>query len=376
MPEEQQQTVLEIETSSRLENEPLINDDADSDDLGLPDKYEITSFGADYDVEGMVRRIRKDTIIIPDFQREYVWSQSEASRFIESLLLGLPVPGVFLAKENETGKFIVIDGQQRLKSLQFFYDGYFNPSAGSSRRIVFALQKVQPKYEGLTYEDLDEKDRINLDNSIIHATIVKQDFPDDNDTSIYHIFERLNNGGQRLTAQEIRSAIYHGDLLDLIKELNLDENWRKVFGSQKNNKRLKDQELILRFLALYFNAENYERPMKDFLNIFAKRHVNATDEFIKTCKSVFLTTIEVIASAIERPFRPERALNAAVFDSVMVGLAFRLALREDWEEAKIRAVYDDLLKNGEYLELVSRSTSDEKNVERRIELSKDYFSHV
>ncbi len=352
-----------------------IYDEAGDDDIGLPEKYEITSFGADYDVDGIVKRISRGDIIIPEFQREYVWTQSEASRFIESLLLGLPVPGVFFAKESESGKFQVIDGQQRLRSLEFFYSGYFNPSKDSKKRTVFTLQKVQRKYEGLTYEDLGDKDRRTLDDSIIHATIVKQDSPEDDNTSTYHVFERLNNGGQRLTAQEIRSAIYHGKLLDAVRELNSDDHWRRAFGGRKN-RRLKDQELVLRFLALYFDGAKYERPMKEFLNRFAKKHIKASDQFIETCKDIFLETIRVIDSSIERPFRPERALNAAVLDSVMVGLARRISVKGEPDVDRLRASYASLLGNKEYLALISRSTSDEANVHRRIELSEEAFSEI
>lgn len=375
MPRSQGQEALVIEDVRNAEDMVPVNDDADSDDLGLPEKYEITSFGADYDVDGLVKRIRRNDIVIPDFQRGYVWTQSEASRFIESLLLGLPVPGIFLAKDSDSGELQVIDGQQRLKSLEFFYRGIFNPAKNLSRKTAFRLQRVQSKYEGLTYEELEEKDRRNLDNSIIHATIVKQDFPEDKNTSIYHIFERLNNGGQRLTAQEIRSAIYKGNLLTLVKSLNSNENWRRIFGG-KESTRLKDQELILRFLALYFDGERYERPMKDFLNIFAKRHICARDEFIDSCESIFVKTIEKIDSSIEKPFRPERALNAAVFDSVMVGLAGKLASERDASEEKINSSYNSLLKDTEYQKLIGSSTSDEKNVERRIEIARNYFAEI
>ncbi len=95
-------------------------DDADTDDTVVPEKYDITSFGADYDVEGLVRRLQRGDIFIPSFQHNYVWNQNLASRFIESLLLGLPIPGIFMAREAESNKLIVIDGQQRLRTLQFF----------------------------------------------------------------------------------------------------------------------------------------------------------------------------------------------------------------------------------------------------------------
>jgi hypothetical protein len=109
-------TVLEVENDN-------VNDEAASDDTVIPEPYDITSYGADYDVEGIVRRLRRGEIFMPSFQREYVWNQTEASRIIESLLLGLPVPGVFIATDLITRRFLVIDGQQRLKTLLFFYTG-------------------------------------------------------------------------------------------------------------------------------------------------------------------------------------------------------------------------------------------------------------
>jgi uncharacterized protein with ParB-like and HNH nuclease domain len=159
---------------------------------------------------------------------------------------------------------LVIDGQQRLKTLLFFYEGFFNPKPENKTHRVFSLTNVQKRFEGKTYHALDERDRLKLDNSIIHATNVRQEDPPDGDTSMYHIFERLNSLGMRLTAQEIRCAMYHGSLIDEIKSLNEYPSWRKVFG--KKHTRLKDQQLILRFLALFYEAPDYERPMEEFLN--------------------------------------------------------------------------------------------------------------
>jgi len=100
------------------EDEILVEDE--STDEIVPYKYSITSYGADYPVDSLVSRLERDVIFIPSFQRSYVWSLNQASRFIESLLLGLPVPGVFFSKETETGKLLIIDGQQRLRTLQYF----------------------------------------------------------------------------------------------------------------------------------------------------------------------------------------------------------------------------------------------------------------
>src|SRR5690606_16760927 len=137
--------------------------------------------------------------------------------------------------------------------------------------------KVQAAFEGKTYKTLAEHDRIRLDTSIIHATTVKQSSPPGDDTSLYHIFERLNSGGRRLTDQEMRIAIYHGALIERIRELNNFDTWRKVFG--KLHTRLKDQELILRFFALYEESDIYQRPLSEFLSKYAGRHQNPNKDF-------------------------------------------------------------------------------------------------
>ena len=125
---------------------PEIVDESANDDTTPVVRYEITSYGADYDVAGFVARLQRNDIIIPSFQRDYVWRLPEASLFVESILLGLPVPGVFLAKDVETNKLLVIDGQQRLKTLQFFLEGFFNPKHAAKNQKVFKLTKVSQRF--------------------------------------------------------------------------------------------------------------------------------------------------------------------------------------------------------------------------------------
>lgn len=350
-------------------------DEAATDDTIISQRYDISSFGADYDVEGLVRRLTRGDIYIPNFQRDYVWKIAEASRFIESLLLGLPVPGIFLAREQESNKLLVIDGQQRLTTLLFFYDGYFDPRPDEKRRRIFALTRVQEIFDGLTYETLTEKDRIKLDDSIIHATIVKQDSPKDDDTSIYHIFERLNNGGRKLAPQEIRAALYHGSFIDLVKQLNSQTEWRGIYGQKTN--RLKDQELILRFLALYYDYEKYQKPMVEFLNKFASKHQYAGTEFLEDAEKVFKTTIKAIWNSLgSQAFRPERSLNAAVLDSVMVGVARRLRSGNIDDVEAIKIAYARLLEDGDYKLAISQATSNEDRVEARISKAVKIFANL
>lgn len=344
------------------ETDEQIIDVEDSEELIAPIIYDISSYGADYDVDGLVKRLKRGDIFIPPFQRDYVWNQTEASRLVESLLLGLPVPGIFLAKEGETNKLSVIDGQQRLKSLLFFYEGYFNPKAEDSRRKIFRLKNVQQQFENKTYEELEEEDRIKLDDSIMHATIIKQESPNDDNTSIYHVFERLNTGGRKLTPQEIRSAIYIGKTNDLISELNDFPAWRELFG--KKNNRLKDQEMILRFFAIYLKLENYSKPLKEFLNKFNSRNRNPSDEEIQKLSELFTKTTDFILKNIgKNAFRPDRIFNASAFEVLMVWVAKNLDQNLDTQN--LASGLETLYKNQEFLDSITRATSDEKVVELR-----------
>ncbi|ADJ26108.1 protein of unknown function DUF262 [Dehalogenimonas lykanthroporepellens BL-DC-9] len=356
--------------SSNFNPERQVIDEASKDDTVVPIKYEITSFGADYDAEGLVKRLIREDIYIPPFQRAYVWNINEASRFIESLLLGLPVPGIFLAKESESNKLLVIDGQQRLKSLEFFFKGYFQPDPETSSRRVFRLSNVQKKYLDKTYDTLDPSDKVALNDSIIHATIVKQESPREDDSSIYHIFERLNNTGRKLAPQQIRVAIDHGDFVDTLHELNNEPNWRTIFGSK--SLILKDQELILRFLALYFEHETYFRPMEEFLNQFSRKHRHCSQEFCTEASTIFKNTVSLINETVgKRAFRTKapRALNAAVFDSVMVGLAKRISSNTQIDKESVVRQYSALLQNNSYRESVEKATSNENSVKTRIDIA-------
>jgi len=353
------------EDLSLIEDDEPIQSPEDTDDTVSTVIYDIASHGVDYDVEGLVKRLNRGDILIPPFQRDYVWNISEASRLVESILLGLPIPGVFLARDSETNQLLVIDGQQRLKSLQFYYNGFFNPKPDSRTKRTFKLKKVQERFEGLEYSELPASDRRTLDDAAIHATIIKQETPSDDNTSIYHVFERLNTGGRKLVPQEIRVAIYMGPLNDMISRLNDGPVWRKVYG--KKNTRLKDQELILRFFAMYYGIESYEKPIKEFLNKFNKKHRNLSNDQQEVWTSLFERTIQFVAdNGGKTLFQPEGVFNTNTFESVMVGIA-RAVEKNDLDENRIsiERLKSLLFKNGDYMDSVTRATSDGPVVKKR-----------
>jgi len=342
--------------------------ETEDSEVGSSVRYLISSYGADHPVDGLVKRIDRGDIYVPEFQRGYVWNHGQASRFVESLLLGLPVPGIFLFKEPDTQKLVVVDGQQRLRTLQFFYEGLF-------LKKEFILKGVCDELQGKTAKTLSEEDRRRLDDAIIHATIFQQDDPHGDRSSVYLIFERLNTGGTPLSPQEIRSCVYRGSLNDLLNELADDENWREIYGPP--SRRAKDQELILRFLALLVRGETYTKPMKQFLNDFMEEHRQADDELLDTWRCMFRETAKMAAGHLGRgAFRPERNLNAAVLDALLVGLATRLASGPLENPDGLRDAVDVVLKNDSFLRAVSSATTDEESLKQRLSVARTEMSQV
>jgi hypothetical protein len=350
--------------------EAEIIDPLGPDDEVQPAEYRITSYGADYPVELLVSRLQKDELYTPPFQRGFVWDIKMASRFVESLLLGLPVPGIFLSKEPEQETHLIIDGQQRLKTLQFFVEGIFRP-----RDKTFALEGVDKRFRGRTFRTLEDPARRRLMDGIIHATIVRQDDPAEDQSSIYHIFERLNSGGRQLAPQEIRSALFHGPLVSLLDELNSDVNWRAIYGSRSSQQR--DQELVVRFLAFYFFGQDYSSPMKVFLNRYMGRNRGLAAQGADEIRKAFQPTIDLAFAAFgARAFKPQRALNAAVFDSVMVALAKRLEKGPVGDLEELRETYEALLADETFLGGTVRATANEKRVAQRFKAAEGAFADV
>jgi hypothetical protein len=179
-PAHPERTQVHLEPASE-DQEPasLIESDYSELDDPAPSPQQISYSGSDFDVEGLVRRLNRGDIIIPTFghhdptveaagfQRNFVWRRAQMDKFIESLLLGFPVPGIVLVQQADK-RYLVLDGQQRLRTLSSFYKGLH---AGH----VFSLKNVAADYEGLTYETLGEAQRRTLDNTFIQAIIVKTD---------------------------------------------------------------------------------------------------------------------------------------------------------------------------------------------------------
>ena len=321
--------------------------------------YRIISYPADYTLQGLHLKWaveeKEREIIIPRFQRQFVWTHTKASQLIESFLLGLPVPSIFLYKEKSQ-KFLVIDGQQRLRTVFSFFEGVL-PNGDP-----FFLKDVAPRWAGKYYRDLDETDGRRLRDSVLRAVLVEQVDPED-DTSLYQIFYRLNTGGTALTAQEVRNCIFHGPFNDFIVTLNLSGVWRQIVGAPQPDSRMRDVELMLRFFSLLADDEHYTKPMKDFMSNFMKKRQLLTNN--QALKATFNTVTKRIVETLgPKPFHVKRGLNAAVYDSVMLAFA-----RNSSTPANLAARYKELLVNPAFSGAVSAGTTDVDTVKARISLA-------
>lgn len=346
------------------ENDDIEVQDTDTADDEAFVTYEIAAYPADYTLSVIAEMWAAGDIIVPAFQRKFVWTIKQSSLLIESLLMGLPVPQAFFYVDPDS-RNLVIDGLQRLMSIVYYFDGFFGEETYQGNKTVFRLTGLSEKspYKKKTFEELNEADQRKLRGRVLRVINIRQLGPRDDDTSAYHIFERLNTGGTPLTAQEIRHCVYHGELVELLSSLNKTEAWRRILGKNILDKHQKDIELVLRVLAIATRADKYEKPMKEFLNktMLADRKGlsldvrNFAERFPRVCA-------EVIEKLGERPFNIFGRINASALDSVMGTLVNREGrLPED-----LNTRYEALKADRDFINTLSVSTSDALVVRKRL----------
>lgn len=345
------------------EDDLLVEEEQDEDSTSI--NYDIATYPSDFTLSGITQMWKDKDITIPDFQREFVWSMRQASLLIDSFLCGLPVPPVFFYID-ENNKNLVIDGQQRLLSIVFFFEGYFGKESTHGKRQVFRLTGLSEKsvYHNKRYEDLDESDQRKLRQAVLRAVNIRQLSPVDEGTSAYHIFERLNTGGTPLKPQEIRNVVFRGELNKQLKKANQDPNWRRILGKPYIDKHQKDVELLLRVFALTGSAGSYEKPMKEFLNTAMKRHQGGETKKATAFFDAFPKMTKMVIEKLgDKPFCLRGPLNISALDSVCsvlienIGMGYIDGLGKRYETLK---------SDKDFQTHTSYNTTDSKTVEDRI----------
>jgi hypothetical protein len=345
-------------------------DESQEDEVHI--EYDIATYPSDFTLAGIVEMWHAGDITIPDFQREYVWSIRQASLLIESFLLGLPVPPVFFYIDDEN-KNLVIDGQQRILSTAFYFDGFFGTENIQGRRQVFRLQGLDAEnpFSKRTFEELPSAAQRKLRNTVLRAINIRQLSPTDENTSIFHIFERLNTGGTPLKAQEIRNVVFRGNIVSILRELNRDPFWRALLGRQTLSKHQEDVELVLRILALRKGADSYEKPMKEYLNQAMRKNQKGNTLAVRTFQGRFSVVARFLVDSLgSRPFHLRGRLNTSALDSVFCTVLENFGMISP---ERLADGYQRLKEDPQFATLTTIGTTDTGSVRERFRLVRSYL---
>lgn len=347
-----------------------IDDDYSDDSL-----FNISSWGADLSFRELISMYEEDELVKPELQRKYVWDKVEASRFIESILLGLPVPSVFLAQSGS--QKLIVDGYQRIMTVYDYMRGIF-----STDKKVFRLsnsEKINARWRNKAFSELSTDDQRKIKSTTIHAIIFEQKKPENDGTSLYQVFERINTSGRTLTPQEIRNCVYQGSFNTMLFEINENKTWRELFGTEEADSRMRDLEYILRFFTMktgdILDTESKQISLKKALNDFMKTHKEDSPADIQRFKDEFDTTVQLVYDHIGKDaFRNytrgkfSKKFHPAIFDAIMVAVFLihkqGIPLADVSEEKHIA-----LLENPGFKEATSKRTTDVENVRKRIFLA-------
>lgn len=363
----------------------IIEIKGESDGYSDNDVFDIKSWGADLTFRDLITRYEEDELEKPELQRKYVWDKKKASRFIESILMGLPVPSIFLAKTSDE-IMLIIDGYQRIMSVFDYVNGIF-----SKDKTVFKLsnsEDINVKWRNKSFKELEPSDQRRIRNTTIHAIIFQQIHPnDDTSTSMFQIFERINTGGEFLKPQEVRNCVYQGSFNSLLISLNKNHEWRDMFGSEVEDSRMNDIELILRFFTLAeFNYKSFLKQqinLKKELNLCMGRYKNISDLEINIMKLKFEKVIQFLHHKIgKNAFRNISAeddkyitrFHPTIYDAVSI--ATLMTMQKDitcLDKEDIIDRHKELLRDDDFKNWTSNRTTNIENIIGRINLAAEYL---
>ncbi|MFA6201925.1 MAG: DUF262 domain-containing protein [Gallionella sp.] len=354
--------------------------DEDNDSYSDDSLFNIKPWGADLSFRELIQRYDDNELVKPELQRKYVWDRAEASRFIDSLLLGLPVPSIFLAQTQDE-KLLIIDGFQRIMTVYDFVNGIFSRDGKS-----FSLSrsdKINSRWRGKNFLELSDTEQRRVRNTTIHAIIFAQQQPSQDDTSLFQVFERINTSGRTLLSQEIRNCVAQGSFNKLLFSLNDYEPWRRLFGLREPDSRMRDMEFILRFFAI--TSEKYRSDTREkislrrFLDLYMKVNANLSQEQVNQMSQRFTSAIDLVINTFgghafqnisptdSTRFVPK--FSPTIFDSTLIAADYALQVggiifpQNPVETRKV------LLLEPEYRLAISQETMTRVSIKRRVSMA-------
>jgi hypothetical protein len=360
-----------------------IKDETD-DSYVNDDLYNINSWGADFSFRELMSMYEDGDLVKPELQRKYVWGKPEASRFIDSILLGLPIPSIFLAK-TDNNKMLIVDGYQRLMTVYDYMRGIWSGDE-KTFKLSNIPDKINDRWKGNAFTELSEAEQRKIKTTTIHAIIFEQKTPKNDDTSLFQIFERINTSGKTLMPQEIRNCVYQGKLNSLLFALNINENWRTLYGRQQEDSRMRDLEFILRFLGLRSEKiRTYPKSaisLKKYLNEFMGNSENNLESSITNFKNDFEKTINNILDVFgENAFYNvnlsdlttiRKRFYPTIFDAITIATSIALERGIDVSQSNEQKRLE-LLRDANFRQFISEGTMQIEHINGRIDLALKYL---
>lgn len=365
---------------------------------GQIEEYELTASPNDFNILTINSFIESGAVKIPGFQRHYVWDIKRASKLIESIIIGIPVPQIFLYEEKRNS-FLVIDGQQRLMSIYYFIKQRFprKEKRVELRRIFDEQGKIPDtiiqddkyfekfnlklstisskkpnKFAGKNYSTLDEH-KTQFELRTIRNVIVKQNMPKDDDSSIYEMFNRLNTGGINLTPQEIRASLNHSPFYQMLYKINMLPEWRRLLGLPESDLHMRDVEILLRSFAMLFEGHDYGSSMASFLNRFSKKARTFSQSQIDYCEGLFRSFIEInSALATNTFFGKTGKFSLPMFESIFVACCADAYTEKTHKVLQLDSANISLLKlDDTFLHYSQAQSTNKSNVEGRLKRARE-----
>lgn len=314
--------------------------------------------------------------IDPDFQRDFVWNDTNQTRFVDSLIKQLPIPSMCFAFDYKTDRWMVIDGLQRISTIIRFL------SAGDWR--LSKLADIEVSIAGKTAFEIkkNKTESRNLfarvQNQTLPINVLRCDFSNKRHMEyLFTIFHRLNSGGSKLNNQEIRNCIYGGDLNQLLKKLDKTENWRTINGmTEDHNYRFVKQELILRFFAFFEKPKSYSGQIAKFLNNYMHENRWLKKSDLSEKEQLFERVTKLIRTKIF-PSGPTKKIPTSVMEAMLVAVAKNIDFLEKTKSSDLKSMYSQLRNDENFRdEAVAEGLSKVDKVSSRFAAAQKIFKTI
>lgn len=314
---------------------------------------------------------RDEIIIDPDFQRLFRWDDYQKTRFIESILIGIPIPPIFVA-EDDKGRWELVDGLQRISTIFSFF-GILKTIKEKNNWILDKGDLVD-ELKNLACRDLPLKFQLNIKRASCRVEIIKWNSVFD---MRYELFNRLNTGGSELTDQEIRNCIFRGvskEFNKFLRKCSKNQDFIELIQpTERQLETLYMDELVLRYCSLINIYDELSQNISQHMTNYMK-HAVKHPELIPTLEISFLSVIKILKPIGKDVFRGGNfVFSTSLYDCVMIGLSKHLQYYEN-ERTDLLIDRINKLKESESFKKASGSASASKSrIIKRIEVAEDIF---